>query len=297
MFGILNLNKPSGPTSRACVSVIEKLVRPLKAGHAGTLDPIANGVLLVLVGQAVRLTDAIHTLPKEYVGRFQLGVTSESADTESELIPLVGAAALTSECIERILPKYTGHIEQTPPKFSAIWIDGKRAHELAREGKSFEIPSRKVHIEEIELTDFDGNSFELRIRCGTGTYVRSLGRDIALELGSDAVMTHLTRTAIGPFSIQQSCSMESMSDLAAVEKELAPPRLGVQHWQQATPSEEVLLKLEQGKSVMQEELEASPPWTEDYAAVVDTEGRLRALVKKISPQLWRADKCFLLSMQ
>jgi tRNA pseudouridine55 synthase len=236
-------------------------------------------------------------LPKEYVGRFQLGVTSESADTESELIPLVGAATLTRECIERILPKYTGHIEQTPPKFSAIWIDGKRAHELAREGKSFEIPSRKVHIQEIELTDFDGNSFELRIRCGTGTYVRSLGRDIALELRSDAVMTHLTRTAIGPFSIQQSCSLEALPDLVAVEKELAPPRRGVQHWPQATPSEEVLLKLEQGKSVMQEELEATNPLIEDYAAVVDTAGRLRALIKKIGPQLWRADKCFLLSMQ
>ena len=297
MFGILNLNKPSGPTSRDCVSAIERLVRPLKAGHAGTLDPIANGVLLVLVGQAVRLTDAIHTLPKEYVGRFQHGVTSESADVESVVIPLKNPPNISRECIERILPNFVGVIEQTPPKFSAIWIDGRRAHELAREGKSFEIPSRMVHVEEIELTDFDSSSFELRIRCGTGTYVRSIGRDIAQQLGSDAVMTHLTRTAIGPFSIENSCTLESIVDSETVKNKLAAPRLGVQHWPQSNPCDDVLVRLEQGKSVAQEELNSQQELLEDYAAVVDSAGRLRALIKRIGPQLWRADKCFLLSMQ
>lgn len=296
MFGILNLNKPSGPTSRDCVSAVERIVRPLRAGHAGTLDPIANGVLLVLVGQAVRLTDAIHTLPKEYVGRFQLGVTSESADIESELVPLENPAVISRECMGRVLPNFVGTIDQTPPKFSAIWIDGKRAHELAREGKSFQIPSRKVHVETIELTDFDANGFELRIRCGTGTYIRSIGRDIALSLGSDAVMTHLTRTGIGPFAIEQSCTLESLADEDAIRRQLASPRLGIQHWPQVVPTADVLLKLEQGKSVAEEEFDASPKLTESFAAVINGEGQLHSLIKRIGPQIWRADKCFLVSL-
>ena len=204
MFGILNLRKPKGPTSRDCVNAIQRLLRPEKVGHAGTLDPLASGVLIVLVGQAVRLTDAVHTLPKQYVGSFQLGVTSESTDCETPLIPVESAPALDRESIVQQLPNFLGWIEQAPPKYSAVWIDGQRAHELARQGKEFDMPTRQVHIESLEVTAFDYPHFDLKMTCGTGTYVRSLGRDIARSLGSDAVMTKLERTAIGPFELGSS---------------------------------------------------------------------------------------------
>lgn len=295
MFGILNLHKPDGPTSRDCVNAIQRVLRPIKVGHAGTLDPIASGVLLILVGQAVRITDAIHTLPKEYVGSFQLGVTNESADIESEAIPIDSPPRIQRQDVERMLPSFVGNIEQCPPKYSAVWIDGKRAHELAREGKAFEVPTREVSIESIELTEFEYPNFDLRIRCGTGTYVRSLGRDIAMGLGSDAIMTRLTRTAIGPFLLSDACSLEMLEDESSIEKHLVSSSLGVKHWPQAFPNDEALLRLEQGKRVDESDLNGLGLESSVFAAALDSEGRLRALIKRIEGKEWRADKCFLLS--
>ena len=296
MFGILNLRKPKGPTSRDCVNSIQRLMRPEKVGHAGTLDPLASGVLLVLIGQAVRLTDAVHTLPKQYIGTFQLGVTSESTDCETPLIPIESAPLLSRDEIVERLPNFLGNIDQSPPKYSAIWIGGKRAHELAREGKEFDMPSRKVLIESLEVTSFEYPFFELKMTCGTGTYVRSLGRDIARTLGSDAVMTQLVRTAIGPFELESSCDLESLTSRENIEANLISARTGIQHWPQATPSDEALLHFEQGKQVNQSELNFVAPPDVDFAAAIDSTGRLRSLIKRVAKYSWRADKCFLLDV-
>ncbi len=294
MFGILNLRKPSGPTSRDCVNSIQKLMRPEKVGHAGTLDPLASGVLLILVGQAVRLTDAVHTLPKQYIGTFQLGVTSESTDCETPLIPVDSAPILDQTAIEKQLPSFIGNIEQSPPKYSAVWIGGKRAHELARAGKEFDMPSRQVLIESLEVTSFEYPFFELKMTCGTGTYVRSLGRDIARKLGSDAVMTKLVRTAIGPFALESSCLLEELTSRESIEAHLAPARNGVNHWPQAFPNDETLLHFEQGKQVNESELNLVAETAGDFAAAIDSNGQLRALIKRVAKYSWRADKCFLL---
>lgn len=293
MFGILNLRKPSGPTSRDCVNSIQKLMRPEKVGHAGTLDPLASGVLLILVGQAVRLTDAVHTLPKQYIGTFQLGVTSESTDCETPLIPVDSAPILDQTAIEKQLPSFIGNIEQSPPKYSAVWIGGKRAHELARAGKEFDMPSRQVLIESLEVTSFEYPFFELKMTCGTGTYVRSLGRDIARKLGSDAVMTKLVRTAIGPFALESSCLLEELTSRESIEAHLAPARNGVNHWPQAFPNDETLLHFEQGKQVNESELNLVAETAGDFAAAIDSNGQLRALIKRVAKYSWRADKCFL----
>ena len=297
MFGILNLRKPSGPTSRDCVNAIQRLMRPEKVGHAGTLDPLASGVLLVLVGQAVRLTDAVHTLPKQYVGTFQLGVTSESTDCETPLVEVESAPLLDRSDIEGQLPSFIGTIEQSPPKYSAVWISGKRAHELARAGQEFDMPSRQVWIASLEVTSFEYPHFELKMTCGTGTYVRSLGRDIARKLGSDAVMTKLVRTAIGPFSLENSCSLESLTSRESIEDNLTPARDGVKHWPQAFPSDATLLHFEQGKQVNESDLNLKLEYEGDFAAAIDSEGRLRALIKRVAKTSWRADKCFLLKEQ
>ena len=294
MFGILNLRKPAGPTSRDCVNSIQKLMRPEKVGHAGTLDPLASGVLLVLVGQAVRLTDAVHTLSKEYIGTFQLGVTSESTDCETPLIPMESAPLLDRQALEKQLPFFVGNIEQSPPKYSAVWIGGKRAHELARAGKEFDMPSRQVSIESLEVTSFEYPFFELKMTCGTGTYVRSLGRDLARKLGSDAVMTQLVRTAIGPFRLDASCDVDVLTSREEIESNLAPALEGVKHWPRAVPSDDTILHFEQGKQVNESELKPIGELDGDFAAVTDSEGRLRVLIKRVAKYSWRADKCFLL---
>ena len=269
-------------------------MRPEKVGHAGTLDPLASGVLLILVGQAVRLTDAVHTLTKQYIATFQLGVTSESTDCETPLIPLDSAPILARHAIEEQLPTFLGSIEQSPPKYSAVWIGGKRAHELARAGKEFDMPSRQVLIESLEVTSFEYPFFELKMTCGTGTYVRSLGRDIARKLGSDAVMTKLVRTAIGPFGLESSCLLEELTSRENIEAHLAPARNGVNHWPQALPSDETILHFEQGKQVNESELNLVAETAGDFAAAIDSNGRLRALIKRVAKYSWRADKCFLL---
>ena len=293
MFGILNIRKPVGPTSRDCVNAIQKLVRPVKVGHAGTLDPLASGVLLLLVGQAVRLTDAVHTLHKQYVGRFQLGLTSESSDTEEDCQVVPDAPILNRLQLETLLPQFIGNIEQVPPKYSAVRIDGQRAHERVRSGQTFAMPSRRVQVDALELVSFDYPFFELSMTCGTGTYVRSIGRDLALSLGSDAVMTHLVRTSIGPFRVADSCELESISSQEDVAQRLAPARDGVRHWPQVFPSDETLVHLEQGKRVDASMLPGEQPLSESYAAAIDSDGRLRALVIRKEANQWRAGKCFL----
>lgn len=293
MFGILNVNKPAGMTSRAVVNLIHRILQPIKVGHAGTLDPNASGVLVVLIGQAVRLMDAIHTLPKSYVGQFQLGVTSESADTDSPVSCICDAPELSLTQIEQILPAFTGEIEQCPPVYSAVWIDGKRAHTLARLGKEIEMPVRKVRIDSLQMNAFRYPNFELSVTCGSGTYIRSLGRDIARRLGSDAVMTQLIRTAIGPFALDKSVELAALTDKAQCSNFLLPPKIAIEHWAQTFPDEKAILDLGCGKTISEDIL--NPNCAMDAcnaAAVIDAGGQLRALVKRIGENQWRADKFF-----
>ena len=140
MFGILNVLKPIGMTSRDCVNRLQRLVYPLKIGHAGTLDPIAEGVLIIAIGQAVRLVEALHDLDKTYVGTFLLGCRSESADTETEVEKLENAPLVTQALLDAARPQFIGNIRQRPPVYSAVKIDGKRAYKIARKGREVEMP-------------------------------------------------------------------------------------------------------------------------------------------------------------
>lgn len=223
MFGVLPVNKPAGFTSRDVVNKVQRLVKPDKCGHTGTLDPMATGVLLVAVGSATRLVDFSHQLDKSYAAKFHLGRSSDTLDSEGVVTEQVNAPEVTRAQLEATLKQFTGVIEQVPPKYSAVHVDGKRAYQLARDGKEFELQSRQVSIHELELTDFDYPFFELNIACGTGTYVRTLGADIAICLGSNAVMTELVRTSIGRVHLEQCVSLDQMTSSSEVERALLPP--------------------------------------------------------------------------
>ena len=179
MFGFLNINKPPHFTSRGAVNAIQKLIKPTRVGHAGTLDPLATGVLVLCVGPATRLTRFIQDQPKVYLAEFELGVTSDTEDRYGEKSIVPFASEISAEALADVLPSFTGKILQRPPAFSALKVQGKRAYTLARQGKDVQLKPREIEVYDLQLVNFSFPKFQLRIRCGSGTYVRSLGRDIA----------------------------------------------------------------------------------------------------------------------
>lgn len=209
--GLLNVNKPAGRTSRDVVNRVQRLVRPDKVGHAGTLDPLATGVLLVAVGHATRLIDHLHRLPKRYVATFELGCESPTEDIEGTVTPLVDPPRPTLPEISAAARTLVGPIMQTPPAFSALKVQGRRAYALARRGREVELAPREITIHELHVVEYDYPRLVLNVFCGTGTYVRSLGRDLARQVGTAAVMSALVRTAIGEFSLAQACGFDDIS--------------------------------------------------------------------------------------
>ena len=211
LFGIFNVNKPPGWTSRRVVNHIQRFVRPAKVGHTGTLDPLATGVLLICVGPATRLVEYCHRLPKSYRATFLIGHRSPTDDTEVETEYLPDAPRPTRAQIEAALSQFRGQIEQRPPLFSAVKIQGQRAYQIARKGKQVELPTRLVTIHALELVTYAFPELVLQIKCSTGTYIRALGRDLALSLNTVAVMSALERTAIGNFRIDDSLKLAEIS--------------------------------------------------------------------------------------
>jgi tRNA pseudouridine55 synthase len=286
MFGIINLFKPSGPTSRDCVNQIQRLVRPHKVGHAGTLDPLADGVLLVAVGQAVRLVDWFHQLPKTYQATFELGKSSLSGDNQEEVSSIDAAPCITRSEMEQVLPEFLGNIAQVPPIYSAVRVHGKRAYEIARAGKSVEMTPRNVTIHRLEITAFEYPFVYMEIECGTGTYIRSLGQDIAKRLGSDAIMTQLRRTAIGCFESQQAIELNHLDSLASVQRNLSNPILGLNHLPQIVLDDYQLVDIGHGKTI-QLDLESV-----SFLIGLDANSNLRSILKPKGDGLWTAHRNF-----
>lgn len=221
LFGLLNINKPVGLTSRDAVNRVQRLIRPTKVGHAGTLDPIATGVLVLCLGPATRLIEHVQQMPKRYRATFRLGCTSDSDDIELPVTELINPPMPTREEISQALTPFIGTIEQTPPIYSAIKVQGKKSYDLARQGKAVELKPRPVVIHQIDVCDYRYPELVLDIQCGSGFYVRSLGRDLAVTLGTAAVMTALERTAIGDFEVAQALDPKAL-DLELIERELIP---------------------------------------------------------------------------
>lgn len=226
MFGILNVNKPEGLTSRRVVDRVSRLVRGAKAGHAGTLDPIATGVLVVCVGPATRLIPLIQRQPKVYRAVFRLGARSDTDDVTGHVEDVPDATPVTREQVEAVLPEFVGEIEQVPPKFSAVHVGGQRAYKLARRGENVQIKPKRVHVRRIEILRFDDPELELEIECGSGTYIRSVGRDLGDRLGCGAVMSRLVRTRIGPFRLDDAVDVEQLN-AASLTEHLLPATMAV----------------------------------------------------------------------
>jgi len=243
LFGFYNINKPAGPTSHDIVTRVRRRLREetalkIKVGHTGTLDPFASGVLVVAAGPATRLADYVQAAPKRYTAEVTLGATSTTDDVEGDITPVTAAAPPTRKQVHGALMQFTGTIMQRPPAYSAVHIDGRRAYKLARNGRAVDVPARAVTIHALELLRYEYPAAELDVLCGSGTYIRSLARDLGEALGVGGYCSALVRAAVGEFTIDRAAAVEeleltgdlisplaSLADLAAlaVPQELLTP--------------------------------------------------------------------------
>jgi len=189
-------------------------VKRVKMGHAGTLDPLATGVLILCTGKFTKQIESLQLHTKEYTATLQLGATTPSYDMEHEVDATYPTEHITRELIEKTLPQFVGDIQQVPPLFSAVMVDGHRAYKIARKGQEVELAAKTVHIDEIELISFDAEKMQMSIRvvCGKGTYIRSMARDIGEALGSGAYLTALCRTRVGDVRIDDCLTFDNFPE-------------------------------------------------------------------------------------
>src|SRR3989344_2642628 len=222
LSGFLLINKPVGQPSFQTVTVLRKLTGQQKIGFAGTLDPQATGLLIVGFNKATKLLDQWHQFPKTYEAEITLGKVSTTYDSEGKITPSgsplrpSSAQALKSRRvgtaeIENALLKFTGRIEQLPPMYSAKKVQGVRLYELARRGQEVERSKQSVNIHKLEILGYEYPSLKLRIKCSTGTYIRSLAHDLGQALGCGAYLSRLERTAIGPLTVKKACRREQLT--------------------------------------------------------------------------------------
>ena len=211
--GWVCLDKPYELGSTDAVSKVRRLFNAQKAGHAGTLDPLASGILPIALGEATKTVPFMMEAQKVYRFTIAWGISTASVDREGEIIGRSDVRP-SAEAVRAVLPSFVGEIDQTPPQFSAIKVDGQRAYDLAREGVEFELASRKVTIHEAEVTDApDADHVEITIRTGKGVYVRSMARDIAVMLGAEGHVSALRRERVGPFSTENAVTLDFLTDL------------------------------------------------------------------------------------
>lgn len=225
---IFCIDKPYGWTSFAVVGklryhISKRIgVKKIKVGHAGTLDPLASGVLIVCTGKATKRIDELQAGVKEYIAEIKLGATTPSFDLETEIDATYKWEHITREMVDEVLQsQFIGCIEQVPPSYSACKINGKRAYKMARQGEDVELKAKQLIINEIEVLELDGPKLVVRVVCGKGTYIRALARDIGLALGSGAHLTGLRRTQVGDVRVEDCKSIDDAIDtIRTVEVEM-----------------------------------------------------------------------------
>ena len=223
MFGFLNIYKPKGITSHDVVAILRRVTKIKQIGHTGTLDPFAEGVLPICIGKATRLIEYLDD-EKAYIGTIQLGKATTTYDIEGE-VTNSSEKKVNIEDLKVILPKFKGELEQFPPIYSAIKVNGKKLYEYAREGKKVEIKPRKVNIEKISIEHFNEQNQQVKIyvECSKGTYIRSLANDIGNELGTYGHLIKLERVKAGSFLIEEALPIEKLNTKESVEKFLINP--------------------------------------------------------------------------
>lgn len=279
MFGFLNVNKPPGPTSFAAVAAVKRLVgRKTKVGHAGTLDPFARGVLVICVGHATRLASYVQAAPKRYLASVTLGATSTTDDVEGRITTTPQVETPDPPAVSQAVAKFVGLIAQVPPAFSAVHVQGRRAYQLARKGEAPRIEARDVTIHAIDIVRYAYPLIELDVRCGSGTYIRSLARDIGVALGTGGYCTSLTRTEVGPFTLADAAALGEVDPCG----DIISPLAALAHMPTITLGDAQIARIAMGQALAPEALPAPPAPEGGEIALVDANGNLLAVAKPSS---------------
>ena len=262
--GLLVLDKPSGITSRDAVDRAAKwFPRKTRIGHAGTLDPLATGVLVLGIGQATRLIEYVQAMPKVYETRIVLGATSDTDDADGTIRINEAARPVEDGALREAIARFVGEIEQIPPAYSAAHVAGRRAHQLARRGLEVILAPRRVRIDRIDVRDFTWPTLDLEVHCGKGTYIRSIARDLGAALGVGGYVAELRRTRIGTFRLEDAITLETGPG------RLLPMKAALSALPSITLGEEAAKKLRFGKTIDVE--------GEGEVAVLDELGELVAI--------------------
>jgi len=252
MDGIFNIDKPPGWTSHDVVARVRRLAGQKRVGHAGTLDPIATGVLPVVLGTATRLVEYLADADKAYRATLVLGVTSDTYDREGALTPSASTLMPSRDDVETALQQFRGEIEQLPPMHSAIKVGGKKLYELARRGIEVERQPRRVIISSLELIEYKPPTLQIFVECSKGTYIRSLAHDLGVALGTGAYLEELVRTRHGPFNLEGAITLGNL-EVAFLEgnweASLYPPDYIISDWKAQVASVEQERDVAQGKPV------------------------------------------------
>lgn len=212
MEGILVINKPIGLTSHDVVEAVRRRFKMQQVGHAGTLDPLATGVLVVLLGKSTKLFNRFVDLDKAYRATLILGTSTDSADIQGKMTQQLPYAHITREQVIRAFQKFTGRIEQIPPMVSAVKVNGKKLYQLARRGIAIKRQARLIKIHCLELEVFDSPRVQFYLECSKGTYVRQLAEDVGKELGCGACIAQIERTKVGTLNINDAVAIEAMDE-------------------------------------------------------------------------------------
>ncbi len=281
--GIFVLDKPLGWTSTKCVSLVRRLMQTKRVGHAGTLDPLATGVLPVCVGRATRVVEYIHDAPKAYLATIRLGVETDTCDAEGVAVATGDTASIDAASVAALLPQFTGRIRQRPPLFSAIKVGGVPAYALARTGDRRELADREVVVHGIDFLSFDGDDLRVEVRCGRGTYIRSIARDLGRALGCGAHLAALRRTRVGVFDHPVSPeSLEAAITDGTWPEVFLPPSAALAGRPAAVFAQPGVEALQRGQLV------ATPGCTSDAAECIayGLDGEAVAILRHRERDLW-----------
>jgi tRNA pseudouridine55 synthase len=295
MDGILNINKPAGKTSYAIVAMVKRLTDEKHVGHAGTLDPMATGVLPVCLGQATRLVEYLMDTSKTYLAEIEFGVSTDSYDREGTVTQKCDASAVTLEQVETALISFRGVITQVPPMYSAVKHQGKPLYELARAGIDVERKGRTAKIYSLEIMDWQNPFLTIEVTCGKGTYIRSLANDLGQALGCGATLSNLQRSRCGIFEINEAVNPEHLEEACRGgywESLLYPMDSILSLWETAIVSEEKAQSIRNGALVSLTENTAITAKS-DFCRAYTWQGNLLGILHFDSEKkLWQPEKVF-----
>ncbi|MEM9951198.1 MAG: tRNA pseudouridine(55) synthase TruB [Chloroflexota bacterium] len=291
VFGFLNIDKPAGLTSHDVVARVRRLCRnsvgKTKVGHAGTLDPMATGVLVICLGYATRLSEYAMQSTKTYRAKVHLGIETDTYDAEGEVLTQKDASHITLDDVRNAIQPNIGDIQQLPPMYSAIKKDGKKLYELAREGIEIEREARAVTIYDIKIVSWQSPVIELDVTCGSGTYIRSLAHDIGAFLHVGAHLSGLIRTQSGSFTVEDALDLQALLEDETWQSKIINPTQALTDWQQVHLSNHEASEIQLGRTIPKNDT-----LTDDYVMGIMPDGHLLTVLENRNT-VWKPHKVFL----